>query len=222
MNTQIIVECRCIGFSYNKEEVLDIEKLTIESPGVYALLGSNGSGKSTLLKIFAGLLNVSRGTITTGPLETGGSTVDQLLKQSVYIHQNPYMLSGSVFSNVAYGLRIKNIPVKEIEERVNKILSDLGLLDLSETRAKELSSGEMQRVALARGAVLNPRLLLLDEPTSNVDSTSTGYIETLIRTTADRGTAVIFSSHNDFFTKRIADTILFLERGHLKPYPGSS
>ncbi len=193
-----------LKFSYETQAadniVLDIERLNITAGGCYALLGPNGCGKTTLLKIIAKLLKPSSGTVSGN----GGA---------VLVHQHPYLLSGSVFSNVAYGLKIRKIPHDEIKKRVEEELECWGLSGLKDRPSSSLSGGESQRTAIARAMVLKPEILLLDEPTASVDPKNIIHMEKLIEDILKTGTTVIFSTHHMDFAYRNADEIYKMDNG---------
>ncbi len=194
-----------LKFSYepwnpDNGNVLDISRLDIPEKGCHAILGPNGCGKTTLLKLAAGLLVPESGVVETNA-------------NAVMVHQHPYLLSGSVFSNVAYGLKIKKIPRDEIERRVTAELDRWGLQALKDRHSQKLSGGEKQRTAIARAMVLKPDLLLLDEPTASVDPENISQMENLISDIIQTGTTVVFSTHHVDFAYRTADSIIKLENG---------
>lgn len=180
--------------------VLDLEQLDIKSGGCHVIVGPNGCGKTTLLKLIAGLLEPSEGQL-------------EMTARAVLVHQRPYLLSGTVFHNVAYGLRIRKTPRAEIEERVTAELESWGLMHLKDRSSAKLSGGEKQRTAIARAMVLRPDILLLDEPTASVDPDNINQMEELIDRILESGTTVILSTHHIDFAYRMADSILRLKRG---------
>lgn len=128
------------------------------------------------------------------------------------VFQSPTFLRGTVFTNLAYGLRIRGVPEAEIEERVNNSLALVSLQGFGERDARSLSGGEQQRVALARALLLDPEVLLLDEPTSNLDPINVGIITDILVQEAERRTVVI-STHDIDQVKRIAKWVVFLDEG---------
>ncbi|MBI9106695.1 MAG: ATP-binding cassette domain-containing protein [Spirochaetales bacterium] len=204
------VSIRNLKFSYelpagkNKRGVssyvLDLEELDIHSGGCHVILGPNGCGKTTLLKLIAGLI-----TPTEGHLEMNA--------KAVLVHQRPYLLSGTVYHNVSYGLRIRKTAKHEIEQRVLSELENWGLLHLKDRSTAKLSGGEKQRTAIARAMVIRPDILLLDEPTASVDPDNISQMEELINRILTGGTTVILSTHHLDFAYRMADSIFRLRRG---------
>ncbi|MBT3169152.1 MAG: ATP-binding cassette domain-containing protein [Candidatus Cloacimonetes bacterium] len=186
-----------LKFAYETKIVLDIKKLEFEKNKIYAILGANGSGKTTLLKILNGLLGTRKFKI----------------ENSIYVHQNPLLFSGTVFDNVAFGLKIRK--EKNINEKVKDALKLVGLENFENRKSKNISGGEIQRVAIARALILQPKVLLLDEPTANVDKQTVRLLEKILQQIKNK-TTVIFASHDHHFAKRISDKIIYLENGEIE------
>jgi tungstate transport system ATP-binding protein len=184
--------------------VLDLQELELPNGGCHVILGPNGCGKTTLLKLIAGLLQPTAGRLVMNA-------------KAVLVHQRPYLLSGTVYHNVSYGLKIRKTPKPEIEERVSTELENWGLSPLRDRSSSKLSGGEKQRTAIARAMVLRPDILLLDEPTASVDPDNITQMEELIDQILSSGTTVILSTHHLDFAYRMADSILRLQRG--RPVP---
>lgn len=203
---------------YGEREVLHIDQLTIPGGKIYTILGPNGSGKSTLLRIMALLLKND-----AGELEVMGEQVSwekgQLLKlrrQMSMVTQTSFMFQGSVTYNIAYGLRARKKKEKYIQKRVGEVLEMVGMTAYRNADARTLSGGERQKVAIARALAVNPRVLFLDEPTSNIDIASAAEIEKYIRyINEEKGVTIIMVTHNLFQAKRLADEVLFLTEGHI-------
>ncbi len=203
---------------YGEREVLNVDQLSIEGGKISAILGPNGSGKSTLLRIMALLL-----VNDEGQLEALGETVKwekkqllRLRRQMSMVTQTSFMFQGSVNYNVAYGLRVRKMPEKTIQGRVDEVLEMVGMSAYRDADARTLSGGERQKVAIARAIAVNPRVLFLDEPTSNIDISSAAEIEKYIRYINEaQGTTIIMVTHNLFQAKRLADEVLFIHEGHI-------
>lgn len=132
------------------------------------------------------------------------------------VFQHTYMFNTSVYNNVAYGLKLRRLPSQEIRKRVEEALSFVGLSDFIQRSAVKLSGGETQRVALARAIAIRPRVLLLDEPTANLDPDSVALIEQLIQKVhRELHTTVLLVTHNLFQARRIAEEVLLLYQGKL-------
>lgn len=203
---------------YGDREVLNIDQLSIPAEKIYTILGPNGSGKSTLLRILALLL-----VNDAGELEVLGEKVTwekrQLLKlrrQMSMVTQTSFMFSGSVYYNVSYGLRVRRMGARKVRRRVDEMLEMVGMSAYRDADARTLSGGERQKVAIARALAINPRVLFLDEPTSNIDVASAADIEKHIRyINKERGTTIIIVTHNLFQARRLADEVLFLNEGRI-------
>ena len=211
---------------YGDREVLNIDQLSIPAEKIYTILGPNGSGKSTLLRILALLL-----VNDAGELEVLGEKVTwekrQLLKlrrQMSMVTQTSFMFSGSVYYNVSYGLRVRRMGARKVRKRVDEMLEMVGMSAYRDADARTLSGGERQKVAIARALAINPRVLFLDEPTSNIDVASAADIEKHIRyINKERGTTIIIVTHNLFQARRLADEILFINEGRIvEQGPGES
>ena len=199
-------EIKKLTFAYDTKTVLDIHTLVLERNKVYSFLGDNGSGKTTLLKIISGLLEVE------GIKTSGCSNFEKMQKQAVYVHQNPLLLKGSVLYNIAFGLKLKKETA--IERKVAEALETVGLKGFEKRKNKQLSGGEIQRIALARALVLKPKVLLLDEPTANVDKESVLLISKVLRK-IQHNTTIIISSHDEKFAYHNSDEIIRLDKGKI-------
>ncbi len=132
------------------------------------------------------------------------------------VFQKPLLFNASVRENIAYGLRTRRFGREEIEQRVSAILEQIGLSHLKERHAGTLSGGEAQRVALARAVAFEPALLLLDEPTANLDPANVELMEKLIRDlNRNSGITMIMVTHNIFQARRVADVVIFLYEGRV-------
>jgi tungstate transport system ATP-binding protein len=201
---------------YNGREVLQIEALDIRRGEVLALVGPSGAGKSTLLRLLNFLEPPSQGTITFRDERFGqGSDMPLALRRRVTtVFQRPHLLNRSVAANVQYGLRLRGDG--NSRGRVAATLEQVGLAGIAQQRARTLSGGEAQRVALARALVIEPDVLLLDEPTANLDPYNVGLIEQII-TQANResGTTIVLVTHNVFQARRLADRVALMLDGRI-------
>lgn len=198
------VEARGLRKAYGEKRVLDGLDLTVRPEEVFALVGPSGVGKTTLLRILAGLESRDGGTIRMGGRNV--STTDDGAGRDVgLVMQRPAVFQRTVFENVAYGLRLRDVDVGELEKRATAALAEVGLLEERDEKAGTLSAGEAQRMCFARTAVLRPRLLLLDEFTANLDPANVGLLEAAVRSFHERGRAtVLIVTHNLFQAKRVA------------------
>lgn len=216
---EFLYEIQDLVKKYDGRTVLEIDDLKLEGNKIYAILGPNGSGKSTLLRILNLLEEPASGKVIFRNIDTGrvGEGVRlKLRRQMCMVFQNPYMFNTSVYNNVVYGLKLRGLPAAEIRERAEEALSFVGLKELSRRSAVKLSGGETQRVALARAIAIRPQVLLLDEPTANLDPDSVALIEELIRKVHDElQTTVLLVTHNLFQARRVAEEVLLLYQGRL-------
>lgn len=208
---------RHLRMAYQRQPVLDIPELAIPAQGCTLLRGRNGSGKTTLLKILAGLSKPQQIAIDwpTHTHRRWSQARHQLRQTCVYLHQHPYLFDGSVFDNVAYGLRCRRVPSAEIQRIVSEALAWAGLSHLTQRHAQCLSGGERQRVALTRARVLSPRLLLLDEPTASMDKEAREQTYFLLRRLQHENLSIILTSHELHEDSRLSNHVLTLEHGRL-------
>jgi len=199
------------------EPLLDVACFELPAGSCTILSGRNGAGKTTLLKIAAGLQRPDSACVQT---ENGKfdwrSARPALRKHSIYMHQHAYMFDLSVAENVAYGLRRAGVPAAERKDRVRTVLEWAGLAHLVARNAKHLSGGERQRLALARARVLSPAVLLLDEPTTNMDQQARQQSFFLIRRMVSEGTGVVIASHDRQIVSQLGDRHLHLADGTLR------
>lgn len=192
--------------------ILDIPEFKVEADGVLAVLGPNGAGKSTLLRVLAGLSKPSGGSLTFSH-EEGESALRQ---RTAFVFQDPYLWSGSVRRNIELGLQFRGTPADETTRRVNSIAQQLSLGPFLDRNAGTLSGGEAQRVALARALVLDPDILFLDEPSSNLDAEArAGLREDLDRVARARASAIVLATHDRPDAFYLADRIAVLREGRV-------
>jgi tungstate transport system ATP-binding protein len=213
-----LIEVVELSHSYGEREILKGLNLGIGKGEAFALIGPTGAGKTTLLRI-VDLLEVP----SAGEIYFDGKHVPQSGKQRLeirrrmsFIHQKPQVFNVSVYDNVACGLRWRGEKKNRIADKVDHILEMVGLEGYKSRNARTLSGGEAQRVALARSLVLEPEVLLLDEPTANLDPVSTAKIEQLISYVArQRNTTMIMATHDMAQGQQLASRIGVLLDGRL-------
>ena len=186
-------------------------------PGKCILLsGNNGSGKTTLLKIISGLETPSRAEIEfSGKSHSWKSTIRSIRREIIYLHQQPYLLSGTVESNVSYGLRFTHLNRKQLRESVKEALEWAGLADVAKHQAKTLSGGVQQRVAFTRAWILKPKVLLLDEPMANMDIESREQACDLLKSMKSEGMSIVITSHDTNIIDGLIDSQFSLSDGKL-------
>lgn len=182
---------------YGERLLFEIEQLTILQASAYVLTGLNGTGKSTLLRILAGLETAEVGQVSFCGEPVRLSPYPRAMRDTVvYVHQHPVMFSTSVAGNIGYGLAARGMRRKEIAPRVEEAMQWAGVTHLRDSNPLTLSGGEKQRIALARAKVLEPKLLLLDEPTANLDGAAREQVIALIPSLTQAGGSVIMACHD--------------------------
>ncbi len=199
---------------YNHQPVLEVDRLEIPPASIMGLVGPNGSGKSTLLKLMAFVLRPTEGRILFDGLPA--APFDESVRfQATLLTQDPYLMKRTVFNNIAYGLKVR----KDRENWTRPVTDALTMVGLdpdtfSRRQWDELSGGEAQRVALAARLVLKPRVLLLDEPTANVDAASSELIRAAsLRARREWGTTLVIASHDREWLYDVCDELLHLFKG---------
>ncbi|MFT5131568.1 MAG: molybdopterin-binding protein [Gammaproteobacteria bacterium] len=208
---------RNIEYAYGDEVVLRIDEYSIEQNAINALVGSNGSGKSTLLNLLAFITLPSRGELSySNELVIEGNT-QALRRHTAYVQQKPYLFNFTVLQNIELGLKLRGMGKQSRRERAEAQALKLNLQDLLSKRAHELSGGEVQKVAIARALVLNPPVLILDEPFSHLDRQSRIDIEFLLHGLGESGSqTVIFSTHDQIQAHKLAEYVCSLEKGKIR------
>ena len=199
------------GKGKHSKLILNNIDLAIKGGECTLITGKNGSGKSTLLRIIGGLLAPNKAIIETGLTTINWKTYrKQINNEVIYLYQEPYMFDGTVRKNLSYALH-KDQP----KEAVDQALKWAELEHRANTQAKLLSGGEKQRVALAQAWLKQPAVLLLDEPTANMDTNSRTRTEDLLSTFKDSDTALFIASHDPNHFHRIMNHRLLLEAGSI-------
>ncbi|MEB0137248.1 energy-coupling factor ABC transporter ATP-binding protein [Actimicrobium sp. CCC2.4] len=186
-----------LQLQFGERLLLDIDRLDITPASAYVLTGANGSGKSTLLRVLCGLerARIDAATFMGAPIALW--PYPAALRDAVlYVHQHPVMFSTTVEANVGYGLAARGIARAALKQRVADAMEWAGITHLHGTQPQHWSGGEKQRVALARARVLRPKLLLLDEPTANLDGPAREQVIGLIPTLLAEGRSVIMACHD--------------------------
>jgi tungstate transport system ATP-binding protein len=211
-----IYQLRTVAKEYNGRRVLSVERLDIRQGEIFALVGPSGAGKSTLLRLLNFLEPPTSGSIRFLGAEFSASRPVplQLRRRVTTVFQRPTLLNRSVWANARYGLQLRG--QHNAARRVEMALEQVGLTDLARQQARTLSGGEAQRVALARAMVLQPDVLLLDEPTANLDPYNVGLIEDIVRAlNREGGTTLVLVTHNVFQARRLAHRVALLLEGRI-------
>jgi tungstate transport system ATP-binding protein len=191
-----------------------LEDISLEVVGgkTIALVGVNGAGKTTLLRVIAGLEERDKGNILFDGKDINSKKLRQI---ATLVFQKTVMFNRSVQSNLAYGLKIRGKKDHEIKERIGQELLAVGLRNFEKRKARKTSGGEQQRIALARAFLLDPRILLLDEPTANLDPNSATMIERAIASRKKEDEIIIMATHNLAQARRLADEIIHIYNGRI-------
>jgi len=183
----------------------------------YVLMGSNGSGKSTFLRICALLENPDSGEIEYTAGDAPLHQDMELRRRITLVLPRIGVFNTTVFKNMAYGLKIRRTHHAEIEQKVSRTLAFVGLEHKKKQHALTLSSGETQRLGIARALIIEPEILFLDEPTASIDQENTEIIESIVRTMKKEGrTTVILTTHDRDQAERLADRLLVMKHGRIE------
>ena len=215
MNEPLLV-FRGIEKTYAETNILWNVDISLYPGKCILLSGNNGSGKTTLLKIIAGLETPSRAEIElSGKSHSWKSAIRSIRREIIYLHQQPYLLSGTVESNVSYGLRFTHLNRKQLRESVKEALEWAGLSNVAKQQAKTLSGGVQQRVAFTRAWILKPKVLLLDEPMANMDIESREQACDLLKRMKSEGMSIVVTSHDTNIFDGLIDSHFSLSDGKL-------
>ena len=198
-----LLSARGVKHAYAGRTVVDVAELDVAPGEVLAILGANGAGKSTLFRLLVGVEKPQNGTI-------------QRSGQPAGVFQRPYLFDGTVADNIAFGARATGVPQAERQMRVTALADMFGLTPMLNTRIHQLSGGEAQRVALARALALNPDVLLLDEPTANLDAPlKRQFRDDLLRSVRSHARSAVIVTHDSADAFGLADRIAVMENGRI-------
>ncbi len=204
---------------YQNKEVLNIDNMQLYQGEIFGLMGPSGAGKSTLLRLLDFLEEPTAGVIEFNGKRFGTDREPELKQKRkiTTVFQRSALLRTSLWNNVVYPLKLRGEEINgEKKEEIEKLLEQMGLTEFKDQRADKLSGGETQRAALARALVFEPEVLLLDEPTSNLDPTNIGIIEEMIKQYIKKENKMILVvTHNIFQARRLADRVGLLHQGQL-------
>jgi tungstate transport system ATP-binding protein len=205
-----------IAKKYDSGQVLQECSFSFRECGLYVLMGPNGSGKSTFLRICALLEEPDRGDVR---FYRNGSQVEKdisIRRRITLLLPKIGVFNATVFWNAAYGLKIRGLQGDEIQERVGKALDFVGLGSKKYQKALTLSSGETQRLGIARALAIEPEIFFLDEPTASIDHKNTAIVEDiLLKLKKAKKTIIIMTTHDMAQAERLADTMLIMQNGKL-------
>jgi tungstate transport system ATP-binding protein len=191
--------------------LIDGIEIDIGGFGTIVLMGPNGAGKSLLIRVLMGLVLPDAGYVLWGNAPPDRTRVARV----GFVFQRPVLLRRSALANVIYALKAARVPAGQREARAHVALRRAGLERLAHAPARVLSGGEQQRLTIARALASGPDVVLLDEPTSNLDPPSSAAIEELIRDARNEGTQIVLVTHDIGQARRLADEVVFLHHGRI-------
>ena len=218
--SQVLLEAEGLVRRLGGRRVLDGIGLSVERGQGYVLSGDNGSGKTTLLRVLSGLDAADAGVLRfRGEQTMLPRYPDGWRLRAVYVHQHPYLFHTSVAENIAYGLKARGEPRERWWPKVEEAIDWAGVREVVAVPPQKLSGGERQRVAMARAKVLAPQLLLLDEPTANLDADGRRRTIELLARLCTEGVSVLIACHDREIIELPAVQRFHLENGKLVPAP---
>ncbi|MEZ5811817.1 MAG: ATP-binding cassette domain-containing protein [Rhizobiaceae bacterium] len=189
--------------------LLDVDGVSFDDRRLIAIVGPNGAGKTLLMKVLAGVLQPDSGTVTWA----GRPPSREGYRKLALVLQAPVLLRRTALANVVYALKAAGVTAGEADTRAMDALERAGLSHLARSSARLLSGGEKQRLALARALAIEPEMLVLDEPTANLDPASAQAIETMVGDALARGVTIVLVTHDMAQARRLADDVVFMHRG---------
>jgi molybdopterin-binding protein len=212
----VTAELKDVTKAYGSKIVVDAVNLQIREGEILALLGPNGSGKTTILKILAFIENPTGGEVKFQGETVNFKNTEKVRLQSTLVFQKTTLFGTSVYNNIGYGLKLRKIPKETRDREVKKALELVKLEGFEKRNARKLSGGEQQRVAIARALVLKTKLLLLDEPTANLDPKNAGILEEVIDTAnRENKITIVMATHNMFQAKKLPHRIALMDEGKI-------
>ena len=187
--------------------ILNALSLELAVSGITIIMGPNGSGKTTLLRLMHGLERPQSGSVEW-------NCASELARQKqAFVFQTPVMMRRSALDNIAYPLKLQGASKSEANAKSIDWMNKINLASQKNLTAKDLSGGERQKLALARALVTDPEVLFLDEPTTNLDGTSTKEIEAILQDASSGGIRLIMTTHDVGQARRLASDVIFLNKG---------
>ncbi|AEH50629.1 ABC transporter ATP-binding protein [Pseudothermotoga thermarum] len=209
-----VYEIENLLFSYDTKFTLKVEKLQI-SKGITYVKGPIGSGKTTLLLNLAFLLKGTWKTFKFFGQGVGDDNFESFRKMVTYIPQHPVLLRRTVFENIAYPLLIRKFSKEEIVRKVRKVAEDLKINHIFEKKAEQLSGGQAKLVCIARAFVFDPKVVLLDEPTANLDELAKGMLYSFLKVRSKETTMIIASHDEEIFGNVPCNAVLQIKEGKI-------
>jgi len=221
-----IIELNDFSFQYttSKQPALQHISFSVEEGEFIAVIGPNGSGKSTLCYTIAGFVphffkGETSGSVRVDGVETLSSTLAEMVLHAGLVFQNPFnQISGSkftVYEEIAFGLENLGVPRNEMPDRIDEVMALTGIRELGDRSPYALSGGQQQRVALASILVMQPRVMVLDEPTSQLDPIGTREVFQVVRSMTGKGITIIMAEHKVEHIAAFADRVIVLDEGKI-------
>jgi len=211
-----IMELENVSKAYGNIIALNQVNLKVQEGEIFSFLGPNGSGKTTLLRIMAGIEKPTSGEVRFNGAKVDESNINDVRLKTTMVFQKTALFSTSVFKNIAYGLRLRGYSKKETADKIREVLRTVKLEGYEKRPAKKLSGGEQQRVALARALALDTEVLLLDEPTANIDPKNVSIIENVLSwVNKEKKTTIVVATHNVFQAETLAKRAALLLEGKI-------
>jgi len=212
----MIMELKNVTKRFGEITALDHVSLGVGKGDIFTVVGPNGSGKTTLLRIMAGIESPTSGDMYFNGERVDENSLSEVRRDSTMVFQHIALFNTTVYKNVAYGLKLRGFAQKEIDGKVKEALGTVKLQGYERRWAKKLSGGEQQRVSLARALALDTEILLLDEPTANLDPRNASIIEeTISHVNREQGTTIVVATHNMFQAKTLANKAALLIGGRI-------
>jgi len=210
-----LIKLREVYFNYNKEPVVKGVSLSLGNECI-ALAGPNGAGKTTILKLMAGIYRPKKGEVFIegkNIWKLPEKEAITLRRKVVYVHENPIVLRGSVLNNVIFGLELRGVSKEEARKKALKLMRKLGIDELAEKDAKNLSAGQAQLLALARALIVEPSYMLLDEPMANLDWKRRKSVLELLKELKETGRSIAIATHDAFLVSLVCSKAYIIENG---------
>lgn len=211
-----LYQLKDIAFNYGTDfNLIDINA-EIKKSDITAIVGPNGSGKTSLLNILSFLTIPHTGSLLYEGIKIKRDNLQQFRKAVAYVQQSPYLLRGTTFQNIELGLKLRHVEKETRTGKVLEVMQVLGISDLSDRYARSLSGGEAQKVAIGQVLVLDPDVLILDEPFTHLDKRSIHELEQLILKLRDElQKTIIFTTHNQYQAQWLSDHVYSVIKGKL-------
>lgn len=215
------IELKNVWFRYgnSKQWIIKNISTTIRSGEIVYVIGKNGSGKTTFMKIAALIYRPIQGIVLANGVNFWLMNEElkcNIRKRVVYVHEKPILLNGTVMDNVIYGLTIRGISKDKAIEIASRYLQQVGIKDIAYTHTSKLSLGQAQLVSIVRALVIEPDILLLDEPLANIDNEKKEMLIDLLMDLNRKGMGIVISSHDENLGKLQINRILVIENGIIR------